>query len=1299
MLRRVGGIERAASSGRDMSRATEAIRRELTKLENDRESRRERPFDIEYPAELPVSGAREEIARAIREHQVVVVCGETGSGKTTQIPKICLDLGRGVDGLIGHTQPRRVAARTVATRIADELGTTLGEGVGYSVRFNDRTTPQTRVKLMTDGILLAETARDRDLLAYDTIIIDEAHERSLNIDFLLGYLKRLLPRRRDLRLIVTSATIDPDRFSRHFGDAPVVRVSGRTHPVEIRYRPPAGEDADDALVRGIVDAVGEIDAAGLEVPDPSGLPDILVFLPGEREIREASEALAKAELPDTEVVPLFARLSVDKQDRVFSPGSARRIVLATNVAETSLTVPRIRGVVDTGLARIARYSPRRRVQRLPVEPIARASADQRSGRCGRIAPGVCIRLFAEDDLRGRDEFTPPEILRSSLASVILRMTDLGLGDPETFPFVEKPSGRLIRDGYETLYELGAVDRRREPTALGRDLARLPIDPRIGRMVLAGIDEECLPELLVIASVLTASDPRERQGDRAGSIADAMFKDPSSDFLSFLRIWKAWTDARETRGSSALRTWTRRHGLSLVRMREWQDLHDQLRHLAGDLLARRSSQGRKGRGRPVVGPVREDPPGGAIHRAILAGLVSNIGRRGERGEYRGLMGGTFEIFPGSVLRRQDAPWIVAAEIVETSRRWARTCARIRGDWIERVAPHLVRKSHFEPHFVPETGFVSAWERVTCGDLDAVERRRVPYAPIDAAAAREVFIQQALVAEGLKTDAPWMDENRRLREGLARLSDRERDVVPVDEDDRLHRFYDSRLPEGIHNVPAFEAWRRKAERRDPSILRMKESDLTDQDRERPDAAAYPDRIAIGGVDVGLAYRHEPGDDRDGVTATIPLELLGRFEPASFEWLVPGLLIDKLDALARSLPRRMRTRIMPILETATGAAEHLPFGEGSLIRAYAGYLSMVGGAEIRPEDFRLELLEPHHLMRFELVDEEGRILACTRRYEELLASHRDRAREAFEESVEVSVEDDTASRFAAIRDRTSWDFETLPEDVILRRGTATIIAYPAISDEGDHVRVRVTDDRTTALERQRRGVLRLLALQVGDAIRHHLDHLPDLERLRLAASSLESGPAFTRGLSDLAIAVAVRGADLAMVRDEEAFVDLDDVVRRDLWPSLERACDLVEPILQTRQSLLMDLESPGPASWADVRRDEQRHLERLVPPGFAGSTPPERLEHLPRYLEGARRRLDRLRGAGLERDRDRREEFEGWRRLHEARCRDLDRLGRIDPGIEAFGWLLEEYRIQLFAQELGTAVKVSPAILKDRWRRLDA
>ena len=1316
--RRLSGARRLLDEGRSAARPLAAIERDLTRMLDARAARLGRPLEVTYPAELPVSLAREEIATAIRDHQVVVVCGETGSGKTTQLPKICLELGRGVDGLIGHTQPRRVAARSVAARIAEELETPLGEGVGYAVRFNDRTRPGTRVKLMTDGILLAETQRDRDLVAYDTLIIDEAHERSLNIDFLLGYLKRLLSRRPDLKVIITSATIDPERFSRHFGNAPIVQVGGRMHPVEIRHRPIAtdggDQDVDEATVTGVLDAITEIDASGLGETSPSGRPDILVFLPGEREINDVAAAIERTKPASTEVLPLYARLSNDRQDRVFKPGPDRRIVLATNVAETSLTVPRIRGVIDVGTARISRYSPRSRVQRLPVEPVAQSSANQRSGRCGRVASGVCIRLYDEAEFAKRPEFTQPEILRSNLASVILQMASLGLGGPDAFPFLERPSAKLIRDGYETLREIGAVDRAGELTTIGRRLAEMPVDPRIGRIVLASIDEGCLPEIVVIAAALSVQDPKNRPAGSEGiaDLAHAPFRDPGSDFLSFVRLWRAWRRAREEKGSSAIRSWCRRNHLSYLRMIEWEDVHRQLEEIAGRCLeggkrkSDRASNGapdRKGPGRRVRLPeVRDDPPTGAVHRSILAGLVSNIGHRTEEGDYRGIAGATFSIFPGSVLRRQDAPWIVAAEIVETSRRWARTVARIRGDWVERVAPHLVRRNHFEPHFDPDTGFVAAYENVSFGDLDVVERRTVPYAPIDVTGAREVFIQQALVSERLAGDAPFLARNRELFERLDRLGDRGRELGPIAEDEERFAFYDARLPAEIHNAAALTAWRRKAERRNPGILVMREQDLVTDVRAGIDETEYPDRLRMGGMDIRLRYRHEPGVEDDGVTAMIPIELLGRLEAARFEWLVPGLLVDKIEALIRSLPRRVRTRFMPIRETAIGAAEHLPFAESSLLEALAGYLGAVGGATVRIGDYRLDMLEAHHFMRFELTDVDGRLLSKTRNFATLVSTHRDQARVAFETSM-ASLEsgDDEAARLAAIRDRRDWDFGEMPETVEVDRGDHRLVAYPALADEGRSVRIRVTDDAVTAAAMHLGGVRRLLALQVADALRHHFEHLPGLDRLAMLHAPLGSGDGFTADLGDLAVAVAMeRGggaAAAARTRDRFAFLELDETVRRDLWPSLERACDLAEPILLARQSTLESLDRPTPAAWRGVAEDERAHLDRLVGAGFLGRVPPARLAEIPRYLEAGRRRLDRLRGDGIERDRGRREELEGWIRLWEGRRRQLDGLGRVDPKVDEFGWLLEDYRVSLFAQELRGNAKASPAILKAAWRSI--
>ncbi len=1306
--RRLSGIRRSAEQGRGISGAIAAVRRDCQKMLELQDARKNRALEVSYPADLPISIARAEIAAAIRDHQVVVVCGETGSGKTTQLPKICLELGRGLDGVIGHTQPRRVAARSVAARIAEELNTPLGTGVGYAVRFNDRTAKDTRVKLMTDGILLAETQRDRDLLAYDTIIIDEAHERSLNIDFLLGYLKRLLPRRPDLKVVITSATIDPERFSDHFDGAPIIRVDGRMHPVEIRYRPiDAGleeADSDEAMMATVVAAVEEIDAADLAADEPSGLPDILVFLPGEREIHDVASALERSLAADAEILPLYSRLSNDQQDQVFHPGSRRRIVLATNVAETSLTVPRIRGVVDVGTARIARYSPRSRVQRLPVEPIAQSSANQRSGRCGRIAPGLCIRLCDAEEFAKRPEFTPPEILRSNLASVILQMASLRLGTPDSFPFVEQPSAKLVRDGYETLRELGAVTRNGELTKVGRSLASMPIDPRLGRVVLASVEESCLPEILAIVAALSVQDPRDRStaGRGAADLAHAAFRDPGSDFLSFLRLWRAWRKAKKEKGSSALRSWCRRNHLSFMRMREWQDVHGQLEELAAGLLmeddrGRRGSRGRSGRA--SLPEVRDDPPSGAVHRSILAGFVSNIGRRTETGEYRGITGTTFAIFPGSVLRRQEAPWIMAAEIVETSRRWARTVARIRADWVERVAPHLVRKSHYEPHFDPETGYVSAYERVVFGDLDVIEKRNVPFAPIDGVGAREVFIQQALVGERLPGEVAFLARNRELREKLQRLGDRGREQGLLADDADQFAFYDSRLPAEIHNAAALGSWRRKAERRDPRILEMQESDLMAFGHDRPDATAYPDRYTIGGMDLALRYRHEPGADDDGVTATIPLELLGRLDAGRFEWLVPGLLVDKIESMIRSLPRRMRTRFMPIRETATGAAEHLRFGERSLFEALSGYLEAIGGAAVRREDYRLDMLEAHHFMRFELVDADGKSLAVTRNFAALVTSHRDHARDAFEASMaSVDEGDDEAATLAAIRDRDDWDFGPLPRSVIVERGNHRLTAFPAVSDEGTSARIRVTDDAATAESVHAAGVRRLLALQVRDALKHHLDHLTELEGLSLLHAPLGDAAGLARDLGDLAIAIAVeQGVGVgaaASARDRSSFLVLDDAVRRDLWPALERACDLAEPILMARQSMLELLDRPTPEDWKAIRDDERRHLDRLVRPGFLGRIPPARLADVPRYLEAGRRRLDRLRGSGLARDGERRSELEGWIRLWKGRRRQLEQVGRIDPRLEEFGWLVEDYRVSLFAQELRSATRISPSVLKAAW-----
>ncbi len=867
-----------------------------------------------YPDDLPVVARREEIARAIAANQVVIVCGETGSGKTTQLPKICLELKRGITGLIGHTQPRRIAARTVAARIAAELKSPLGHAVGYKVRFADKLSGHTYIKLMTDGILLAETQGDRLLKAYDTLIIDEAHERSLNIDFLLGYVKRILPRRPDLKLIVTSATIDAERFSQHFNGAPVIEVSGRTYPVEIRYRALAAEDDDkqeEDMEQGILDAADELarERAG---------GDILVFLPGEREIRDTAELLRKHHPPGTEILPLYARLSYEEQARVFKPGGSRRIVLATNVAETSLTVPGIHYVIDTGFARVNRYSWRNKVTQLQIEKISRASANQRAGRCGRVAAGVCIRLYAEEDFTARSEYTEPEILRSSLAAVILRMKSLKIGEIEDFPFLEPPTPRMIADGYQLLAELGAVDDNKQLTQVGWQLAKFPIDPRIARMIVAAKQENCLTEVLIIAAALTVQDPRERPYERAEAAdrAHQAFQDERSDFLAYLNLWAFFEDAiKHKKSNRKLVELPHTHFLSHQRMREWRDIHGQLAGHTGEL-----------------GMLANQTPASfeQIHRALLAGLLGNIGFKNEEGEYLGARAIKFAIFPGSVLRKAQPKWVMAAELAETARLYARCVAKIDPEWIEPVAQALVKKHHFDPHWEKERAMVVAFERVTLYGLTIVPKRRVHYGPIDPKGAREIFIRRALAAGDYETRAKYYEYNQQLIKDVQELEHkaRRRDVL-VDEQ-VIFAFYDALIPPDIYNGAAFEKWRREAESHNPKLLYLTRDYLMRHAASDITEAQFPETLAAGGAEFKLAYRFDPGHALDGVTATVPLALLNTLDPADFDWLVPGLIRDKITFAFKALPKTIRRNLVPVPEQVTAFLTECARSETGGVRA---------------------------------------------------------------------------------------------------------------------------------------------------------------------------------------------------------------------------------------------------------------------------------------------------------------------------------------------------------------------------------
>ena len=1228
-----------------------------------------------YPEELPVAARREEIARAVSGHPVVIVCGETGSGKTTQLPKILLELGRGVAGMIGHTQPRRIAARSIAARIASELASPLGQAVGYKVRFSDRVSPDTYVKVMTDGILLAETQGDRQLRAYDTLIIDEAHERSLNIDFLLGYVKKLLPRRPDLKLIVTSATIDAERFSRHFGGAPVIEVSGRLYPVEVRYRPLAAHgDGDDeqGLVDGIIGAVDEL-ARG------PGRGDILVFLPGEREIREATDALRRHHPGGTELLPLYARLSFEEQQRVFRQGGARRIVLATNVAETSLTVPGIGCVVDSGLARISRYSARNKVEQLRIEPISRASADQRAGRCGRVAAGVCVRLYAEEDYQSRPQYTDPEILRSSLAAVILRMKALALPDVERFPFLDAPAPRMIADGYQLLTELGAVDEANTLTAMGRQLARFPIDPRVARMILAGSREQCLAEILIIAAALEVGDPRERPFERAEAAdrAHERFQDEQSDFTALLKIWAHFEDAVEHRKSNRKLTQSL-HGefLSQRRLREWRDVHRQLAALAGEMGLHVNRQ-----------PAAHEQ----VHRALIAGLLGNIGCKGEEaGEYLGARGIRFAIFPGSGLRRKQPKWVVAAELVETTRLYARCVARIDPEWVEAAAGDLVKRHYFDPHWERDRAQVAAYERVTLYGLTLVPRRRVHYGPINPREAREVFIRGALVAGEYDTRAPFLAHNRGLMKEIEALEHkaRRRDVLVNEE--AIYAFYDALLPEGIVNGAGFEAWRAEAERSHPRLLHMTRDYLMRHAAVEVTEAQFPDRLDTGATILKLTYRFDPGHPLDGVTATVPLHALNQLEAERFDWLVPGLIREKIAQCFKSLPKSLRRHLVPVPQHVTAFLTECEERETriesreTLPTALARYIKRVAGEPVSPEAWEAAELPAHLRMNFRVVDEAGRELAAGRDLAQLKTQLGEAAQLTFS-SAATGIEKSGVH---------AWDFGELPASIAFTRGGRPLTGYPALEDEGASVAIRLFDTRAAADAAMRGGVRRLLRLALKEQLKQLDRSLPGFPPAALALRELATADDWQE---DLVTAIADRafiGED-DLPRNANAFEALKQRARTRLPAVREAACRQFASIADEYQRVRHTLAAAA-KSFPQAAADVRTQLARLVFRGFLSATPWPRLQDLPRYLKAVQLRLDRLAG---DPERDQRHAgniAELWRR-YEERAAKLARAGAADPRLEDFRWRIEELRVSLYAQELKTPYPVSYKRLDKLWSQM--
>lgn len=1266
LRRRLGGLRRRARSGQPVDQGTAALAAALEQSRARvaaREAALPRP---DYPSELPVTQRREDLLKAIAEHQVVIVCGATGSGKSTQLPKLCLELGRGVRGMIAHTQPRRLAARTLAARIADELHTEVGNAVGYKVRFTDRVSPHTYIKLLTDGLLLAEIQGDRLLEAYDTIIIDEAHERSLNIDFLLGYLKQLLPRRPDLKVIVTSATIDPERFARHFGGAPVIEVSGRSYPVEVRYRPRLGDDGEERDQRAaVLDAVDELAAEG-----PG---DVLVFLSGEREIRETAEALRKHHPKNTEILPLYARLSAQEQQRVFNPGRQRRVVLATNVAETSVTVPGIRYVVDAGFARISRYSHRTKVQRLPIEPISQASANQRAGRCGRLGPGVCIRLYSEEDYQARPEYTEPEIQRTNLAAVILQMKALRLGEIEDFPFIDPPERRFINDGYKLLHELGAVDDRRQLTDLGRQLARLPVDPRIARILLQGGREGCVTEMLVLASVLSIQDPRERplEAQQAADQAQAAFRDEKSDFLGYLKLWQAYREQAQRLSRRKLADWCREHFLSPSRMREWVDIHGQLKELVGAFDLRPNDQ-------PAEYP--------QIHRALLSGFLSNIALRGEGSEYTGARGIKLHIFPGSGVFKARPKWIMAAELVETARLYARDVAEVRPEWVEALAGHLVSRSYLEPHWQARAGQVGAYENVSLYGLLLVARRRVNFGPVDPVLAREIFIRDGLVRQTIRTRGGFLQHNRRLIEEIEGLEakTRRRDVL-VDEE-ALYAFYDRRIPEGVYSTASFERWREKAERKQPRLLYMSRGDLMQRAADEVTAEDFPARFEVAGMALPLEYHFEPGHPLDGVTAVVPLAALNQLEPAPFDWLVPGLRQEKAAALIRALPKALRRHFVPAPDFAQAVLQAATPGEGSLQEALRRELKRMTGVEIPIDAWDSVELPAHLTMHFRVIDERGRTLASG---SDLAALQRDLGDRAAEQLGQAST---GGWERADVR---RWDFGELPETVELKVRGVAIRAYPALVDARDHVQLKLLDAPAEAQAATRSGVRRLFLLELAQQVKYLRRNLPHLDAICLHLRELGSCEEVREDLLAAAIDRTFL-ADGRLPRTEQDFRERLAAGRSELVETASRLCGRVHEIAALYHQIRKRLKGGKVLSQAESLRDIHEQLEQLIYPGFISGTPAERFEHLPRYLQALLRRLDKL-DADPGRDRallrDIRPHWERWlERAEQHRRKHID-----DPALSDFRWLLEEYRVSLFAQELKTAVPVSDKRLRQLWERV--
>jgi len=1226
---------------------------------------------LNFP-DLPVTGKKDDIAELIKNNQVVIVCGETGSGKTTQLPKICLSIGRGVAGFIGHTQPRRIAARTVADRIAEELAEPIGKSVGYKIRFNDKTHADSLVKLMTDGILLAESQGDPYLNQYDTIIIDEAHERSLNIDFLLGYLKWLLPKRPDLKVIVTSATIDTKRFSEHFNNAPIIEVSGRTYPVEMRYRPleikddEEDDETTDDLQNAILDAVDEL------YRDLRG--DILIFLSGEHEIRETTESLKKHHPNQYEILPLYSKLSVAEQERVFKPkGGKIRIVLATNVAETSLTVPNIRGVIDTGHARISRYSHKSKIQRLPIERVSQSSANQRAGRCGRVAEGICIRLYSREDYEARPLFTEPEIMRTNLSAVILQMATLNLGDIGDFPFIEPPDDKMIRDGKTSLLEVNALDKAGKLTEVGKQLAKFPTDPKLARMLIAAQEQVCLKEVSIIVAALSIQDPREKPADKMAQAEQkhAQFKHPESDFLSLLNLWNEFEKQQKHLSNNKLRKYCTDNYLSYMRMREWHDNHSQIMQvIKGDLKFH---------------PNENDASYDQIHRALLTGLLSNIGFRHEQYEYLGGRSLKFFIFPGSGLHKLRPKWIVAAEQVETSKVYARTVARVEPEWIEECASHLVKQNYYDPHWEKKSARCMVYSRTLLHGLTLQAGRILPYDHVDPKAARELFIRHALVDGDYHSNAPFYVVNRKLLEEVGMIQHKGRRVDLVEDEEWLYAFYDHKLPPEIVSGVTLDTWRKKVERENKQFLFLTKEDLTrEKGEEYVNEWDFPDHKKVGNLTIALQYRFEPGHDEDGVTAIIPVHQLNQITSTPFDWLVPGMLEEKCVALVKSLPKNIRKHFVPVPETVKKCLEIEPDFKGALEEWLGNRLRKLTDEAIPLNAWNAESLTDHLKMNFRVIDDEGRLLDYGRDLKALQAKHITKAGESF---------DQIAADELNFTGYIQWAFDDLPEQYSFMQKGQAFVGFPALVDEGETVGVKIFDTQRKAELQHQAGLIRLFQLQQRKECTYALKNLPKNAALELAYNRLPPHPILKSeqmaDFKDDLLSLVLKGVfvENQTIRTQAAFEQSLRDNKAKFVSTMNESATLVFEVLKLHADLKAVLQKWNPTDALAKSVTEQ--LDYLIYGGFLRGLPFAQFKHLPRYLKALQYRLDKRDNTPVKVNELARFQIRYWKSVEQRSKKEI-----VTPETETFRWLLEEFAVSLFAQQLKTAVPVSGARLEKAW-----